>query len=274
MLVQIDDDFDLNKIVESGQCFRATKLNSGTFQFITQKNILFIHKEEEKYNVSCTDEEWSNIWWPYFDFDHNYSSIRQSIPPTDTFMKKAAEYGSGIRILQQDPWETMISFIISQRKSIPSIKQSIELLSYSFGSKIETLSGSVFTFPTCEELVSASFTQLEKCKLGYRINYVLEAINSVASGAIRLDLLHGLDDDSLLQKLKSIKGIGNKVASCIALFAYGRLNVAPIDTWIHKIILSNYRGVSPFDRYNPYSGIMQQYAFYYAQKNKRTYAYG
>lgn len=139
MRVIISDDFSLPKIASSGQCFRVKEFGDGTYRFITGKNILYIkNADRDSYEVSCTDEEWKEIWVPYFDLKRNYLEIRKSIPAIDTYLFKAAIEGQGIRILCQDPWEIMVTFIISQRKSISAIKHSVELLATRFGSLITT----------------------------------------------------------------------------------------------------------------------------------------
>ena len=275
MQVTISDDFDLQKISDSGQCFRVKELGDGTFRFITGDEVLYIEKlSRARYEVSCPDEAWRRVWVPYFDLEHNYLRIRQAIPNSDTYMQSAARSGRGIRILRQDPWETLITFIISQRKSIPAIKASVELLAAGFGEIINTPYETLYTFPSVSQLEKADNQDLIDCKLGYRVSYVKDAIAKVLRGCLDLPGLSGLPDMDVFNALKTVRGVGDKVASCVCLFSYGRTGVAPVDTWIHKIIACEYSGVDPFPAYGEVAGIMQQYAFYDALSHKERFSGG
>jgi N-glycosylase/DNA lyase len=270
LTITILDDFDLDKIADSGQCFRVRKFENGFFRFVTSNYVLYIKEiERTKFSVSCSIPEWTNVWRPYFDLNRNYETIRQTIPVSDNYMLVAASEGAGIRILRQDPWETLISFIISQRKSIPSIKKSIEMLSEAYGTPLQTKYERVFLFPSPSQLQMADPSDLATCKLGYRVPYVESAVLSIVENKVDLEFLSTYDDHSLFQALKGIKGVGDKVSNCVCLFAYGRTAMVPIDTWILKIINEKYSGNNPFPSYGEYAGIMQQYAFYYALNHKR-----
>ncbi len=267
MKVLINDDFDLKKIEESGQCFRVSELEDGTWRFIHLDRVLYIKKTGEgEYEVNASSEDWEKIWLPYFDLGRSYEDIRLSIPAQDPFMRRAAEYGKGIRVLRQDPWEMLITFIISQRKNIPAITKSVELLCDKFGK--EAPGEQIKLFPAPEELGGATEEELNLCKLGYRTPYILDAIDKVNSGEIDLCKLYELDDQELFEELKRVRGVGDKVANCICLFAYGRTSMVPVDTWIARIIDLEYNGESPFARYKTSGGIMQQWAFYYARSIK------
>lgn len=281
MKITITDDFDLNKIAYSGQCFRVRQLGENTFRFITGEHIVTItnldnghHQNNPNHSleVSCDSHEWQSIWHKYFDLTTDYSKIRALIPERDRFLRDASDLGSGIRILKQNKFEMLISFIISQRKSIPAIKKSVEALCDLYGRKIiaaesgETIS----TFPTPKSLSEASDSDLQKCGLGYRIPYVKQAAYRIATGDVNLDLLDSFSDEDLINTLKSFYGVGDKVANCIALFAYNRLDLAPVDTWIKKVINTKYNGVNPFPEYGEYAGVMQQYMFFAAQYLKIT----
>ncbi len=267
MIVTIPDDFDLQKISDSGQCFRCRQIHDA-YRFITGRNVIYIKpKTAVQYHVSCTLKEWEEIWIPYFDLTRDYQSTRNGIDP-DGFMEKAADFGKGIRILRQDAWETLISFIISQRKSIPAIKRAIEALAESHGEIIHTEYEDIHAFPTASILSQATDASLASCGLGYRIPYVKHAAAAIAGNHMLLKDWDALDDPSLLSMLKTIHGVGDKVASCVMLFAYGRMSSAPVDTWISKIIEEKYAGRNPFPSYQDHAGIMQQYAFYYIQNHK------
>lgn len=272
MLIEIADDFSLEKIITSGQCFRAAEMENGYYQFIHNTYILLIRqKAPGLFEVNTDMQTWRNVWNSYFDLSREYSSIRNRIPSTDIFMKKASQEGTGIRILRQDPWEMLISFIISQRKSIPAIKQSVELLSERWGTPMDTPNGIVFAFPTPEQLANATEAELRACKVGYRASYIRHAVQDVLNQIIDLKALYTRDYAGILEALTAIKGVGRKVANCIALFSYGQMSATPVDTWIRKIITEKYAGIDPFPGYGDVAGIMQQYAFWYAQNHKEEF---
>lgn len=271
MNIHIDDDFSLAKIIDSGQCFRADRLATNQYRFIYHEKVLYIRAiNAQEYHVSCSREEWIDVWHDYFDLSTQYSSVRALISDDDLFLKKASSIGKGIRILKQDEWEMLITFIISQRKSIPAIKKSVELLARRFGSLISTEYGGCYSFPTVTQLQIATEEDLIQCKLGYRAKYVLDAIEQVSSGKVELNALHNLSDQEVILALSKIKGVGLKVANCVSLFAYHRLSQAPIDVWIKRIIDQEYSGHNPFPDYPDFAGVMQQYMFYYAQDSKRA----
>lgn len=269
MKVCIPDLFDLQKITDSGQCFRVTPLPEGTYRFLTGEQVLYIRKtSEETYQVSCDQNTWERIWKPYFDLSRNYRDISRAIPAEDTFLALAAQSGAGIRILRQDPWEMLVTFIISQRKSIPSIRSVVETLSERYGTKIQTPIETLYTFPTAFQMKDVRLEDYIACKAGYRAPYLCDAVRQVLSGDLDLEGLASLSDEELISALERVKGVGVKVANCVALFAYGRTACAPVDTWIKKIIRQAYQGRNPFTRYGAAAGIMQQYFFYYAQNHK------
>lgn len=263
MEIKISDDFDLKKIAESGQCFRPREIASGKYLFITKEHVLQMEKaQKDIYNVSCDEAEWEKIWIPYFDLDIDYKSRRKAIPKEDSFMVSAAELGKGIRILNQDPFEMLISFIISQRKSIPAIRSSVEKICDIYGKDINTDFGKFKSFPDALDIRNKGFDGLSQCSLGYRLPYITEVVNAVNSGEINLEKIKKYSDEDLISYLMNIKGVGIKVASCIALFAYNRGGIAPVDVWINRVIENEYNGVSPFPGYKENSGLYQQYAFY------------
>ena len=262
MIIEIKDDFDLKKIADSGQAFRIAEVN-GFYRFIHQNNVIYIrHMEGPAYEVvggTFSDE--------YFDMGRNYSALRR-LADGDSFLSKAAECGQGIRILRQDPFETMITFIISQRKSIPSIKACVEGIARKYGHPIKTEFETIYSFPTPAELSCATEEELKELKTGYRAPYIIDAVRKVTSGTLSLDKIATFGDTELIEELKRVCGIGDKVANCIGLFAYGRTELAPIDTWIKKIMDNYYDGTNPFIKYGDAAGIMQQYAFFYAVSTK------
>lgn len=270
MTVTIIDDLDLKKIECSGQAFRIVQIHSGIFRFITGNHILYIKNlGNHVFDIyDTTEDEWKEIWVPYFDLNRDYRSIRKSVPGDDSYLKQAVEFGEGLRILRQDPWEMLITFIISQRKSIPAIKDSVERICKKYGKCVKTSLEEIYLFPSAAEMANATQEELRECKLGYRDTYIMDAISKANSEIPDFDSMNNLTDNELFNKLKEIRGVGDKVANCICLFAYARTASAPVDTWIAKVINNYYGGVNPFPSYGDVAGIMQQYIFYYAQTHK------
>ncbi len=264
MLVEIQDDFDLEKIALSGQCFRVGRLQDGAYRFISGDEVIYIRETgSHMFSVSCSPNAWKNIWSFYFDLGRCYNDIFGTECNKHQFIHEAMVYGRGIRILRQNPWEMLITFIISQRKSIPAISKSVELLASGFGHRIETRHETLYSFPTPEEMSNATETQLKECGLGYRTQYVLDALRQVQTGGLNLNVLPDYSDEHLLETLQRIHGVGKKVANCVALFAYGRTACVPIDVWIARAIEHDCGGKSPFGLFGQNAGIIQQYVFYY-----------
>lgn len=261
MQITITDDFDLYKITYSGQCFRAKQIDDNTFSFVYKNYFVTISDlGNNLYDISCNEAVWNEVWYDYFDLGRNYSKIRKSIPEDDSYMIHASEIGKGIRILKQDKFEALISFIISQRKSIPAIKSSVE--------KLCNLYGKDGFFPSPIDMLNATSEELSSCGLGYRVSYIMDCVCKIALCEVDLESLDKLSDEDLILELKKFNGVGDKVANCVALFAYHRIGNAPIDTWIAKVIAEKYNNQNPFPAYGEVAGIMQQYVFYAAQHMK------
>lgn len=303
MEILINDDFDLDKITNSGQAFRIKVFDDGRYRFVTENHILYIKKnnnaDDRHYDIemfsaesrvdnekkagtiadSTTSsatavsslEEWNTVWVPYFDLDRSYSSIRSLVPANDKYLKLTADYGIGLRILKQNPWEMLITFIISQRKNIPAIKESVEKICRTYGQTISTPFEEFSLFPSADEMSAATLEELRKCSLGYRDTYILDAVDRVTSGKLALESLGTEDYDTIFNSLLEVRGVGAKVSNCICLFAYAQFSAAPVDTWIAKVIDKYYNGINPFPSYGDVAGIMQQYIFYYAQTHKEDF---
>lgn len=264
MLVDIQDDFDLKKIAASGQCFRVRRFEDNSYRFVTGEHILYIRKERQgQFSVSCDAEEWEKVWWTYFDLDRCYAEMFDKNWDKHSFVREAMMFGRGLRVLRQDPWEMLISFIVSQRKSIPAISKSVEMLAEKFGHPIDTPRETVFTFPTPGEMEKASSDELKECGLGYRVRYVLDAIHKATAGMLNMEALSAYNDAHLLGALQQVDGVGKKVANCVVLFGYGRSACVPVDVWISRAIKDGCGGNSPFPLFGDNAGIIQQYIFYY-----------
>ena len=279
MVIQIDDDFDLDKIADSGQCFRWEKLcgssvllnggSTASYRIISGGDCLYISALGDGcYELDCTEDRYNRFWMDYFDLGENYRDIRDQIDSErDPFLWEAAKHEQGIRILRQDPWEMLITFIISQNKNIPAIRRSVEFLAESCGEKkIDSRGVEYYAFPTPGAIVSLSDEALKACKLGYRCSYVRRAAEAVAEGKLDLQSLLSADEECTLQELTSLYGVGSKVANCISLFGLHHLDAFPKDVWIKRVLSQEYPEGYPFAAYSPYNGVYQQYMFAYIRK--------
>lgn len=295
--VQIEADcFDLEQIMESGQCFRIYRIKkeaSGSVLYratAADQTVLIQEEKCENANVTlhgasdqkellntihshritffCSESEYQTFWCHYFDLNADYRKYEQAIDPSDEYLKSAFLYGSGIRILNQDPWEMLITFIISQRKNIPAIRQAVESLSRECGNCIDK-ENEIYAFPTPEELASLSLSRLQELSLGYRAKYIYDTAKKVASGEINLKNWEDLNDSDLHKALLSCYGVGEKVANCVALFGYHRIGAFPVDVWIDRIQKEHYNGHFPVEKYEGFAGVLQQYLFYYERKRQK-----
>ena len=269
-LVAIQDDFDLDKIIESGQCFRPQKLSDGRYRFLSGSALLYLTPlGDGQYDAAWygSDQEY---WADYFDLGRNYAALRCSLAGQSSYLDKSLDFGQGIRILHQDPWEMLITFLISQRKSIPAIRTAVEHLARCCGEPLSAEGDEVFLFPTPQQLCGLSEAQLMGCGLGYRTRYIQNAAAQASSGTLDLGALAALPDDALFSRLLELDGVGKKVANCVCLFGYGRTAMAPIDVWIQRLIDEEFGGHDPFPSYDQQAGIVQQYLFYYKRSTSRS----
>ena len=261
MLIE-NEDLDLEKIAESGQSFRWTRTGEGGWQVISGNKLLNCRQLEwDKVELDCDDEEFRDYWKNYFDLETDYRAIRKMINPEDSFLSKAAAIGQGIRILKQEAWEMLITFLISQRKSIPAIKGCVEKLCRAAGTQIRGTE--FYAFPKAGEIALMREELLQSCGLGYRAKYIYETARKFDSGEYKIEDLEKLNDAELENALMSLYGVGIKVASCTMLFGFHRTDSFPIDVWMNRVLDEYYQNGFEFDRYRPYNGVMQQYLFAY-----------
>ena len=264
-------DFELQKIADSGQCFRMRRLQGHVFFVIAGRRYVTITKlGGDEYEFSCDEEDYP-FWEDYFDLKTDYDVFFNAVDKGDAFLQKAMAYGRGLRILRQDPWEVTVSFIISQRKSLQAIRTAIEALCRCCGEPLKTPCGMVYAFPTPQQMAAIQLCDLRGCSVGYRDKYLASLAHSVANGDVSLNAIGALDDAGAKKQLMGIFGVGSKVADCILLFGYKRSDAFPVDVWIGRILAREYNGVFPLQNYSGFAGILQQYMFYYAKS--REYGY-
>lgn len=259
-------DFDLVHTFECGQCFRWNKNEDNSYIGIVGNSVINVKQENDEFTFDCNDKLLINS---YFDFDKDYTDIKNKLSALDDVLIKAIPSGYGIRLLKQDPWESLVSFIISANNNIPRIKKIIESLCLNFGKKIIYNGNSYYAFPDADTISKLTVDNLDIIKSGFRAKYIIDAARKVTEGIVDLDSVYGMTTADAREHLKQIKGVGNKVADCILLFAYQKYDVFPKDVWIKKVLNDLY-GVDEknFDsfvteHFGELAGFAQQYLFYY-----------
>ena len=290
MITKALKNFNIRQISDSGQCFRMVPCDPNrsqtAYRVISGRHFLIIEQHGDEVTFPCPNDEFA-FWEHYFDLETDYDAYIRAIDPMDDYLSKAAAFGNGIRILNQDLWELIITFIISQQKTIPAIRALVEALSEKYGTRYKippTVSGYYYAFPSPEELNRASLDDLLALKLGYRAKYIKRTCEYVCSGKLDLDRLMKLNYADSMEILLSCYGIGVKVANCICLFGLHHIGAFPVDTWIKKILLREYdpkshcTGHVPetrlcealiaenFSKYPGFAGVLQQYIFFYERE--------
>ena len=267
-------DFELAHIFECGQCFRWKKCEDGSYTGVIKNGVVNIKKSGNDFIVesNCDDIDFIK---EYLDLNNDYSSVKEILKVDDENMSTAIEYGSGIRILNQDSWEMLISFIISAANNIPRISKTIQNISLSYGKKIEFQGSEYYLFPTPEELSRATMEELRALNLGFRDKYVYGATKLVASGEIDLNEISKKAYKDAKRELMKIPGVGAKIADCILLFSMKKREAFPVDTWIKKVMAELYVDSKDVKKIAEYAvakfgenaGIAQQYLFYWKREN-------
>ncbi len=265
--------FNLNNTFNNGQCFRWERLDEHSYGGVACGRFLKIIQEDNGVRLlNSSQADYENIWKNYFDLETDYEAVENSLR-TDAIMETAVDAGHGMRILRQELWEVLISFIISQNNNISRIKKIVNNICGKWGEYI----GEGYAFPTPGALAQAEEAELVQCGAGYRADYIMQAARSVDSGRLDLDALKRMDYSSAREILLAQKGIGPKVADCILLFGLHHLQAFPVDTWIKKAMCSLYmtpEARSPeiikyaSERFGKYAGMAQQYMFYAAREGR------
>lgn len=272
MVKKAIENFNISQICDSGQCFRMTPICENTdyvpgevrMKVIASDRYLEIHQIGKDCTFNCSEEEFEEFWKVYFDLETDYSVYMSRINPNDKYLMNAAACGSGMRILRQDLWEMIVSFLISQQNNIPRIRKCIENICREYGEKKLNENGEeYFVFPKPEVLAELDEDALKACNLGYRSKYVVRSARSIVSGEVNLDEIREMPYKKAREELLKLFGVGVKVADCICLFALHHLQAFPVDTHIHQAMETHYKRGFPKRRYKGIEGVLQQYIFYY-----------
>lgn len=273
--------FKPNHVFDCGQCFRWEKQKDGSYTGIFNNNVLNVNKiDNDIIFKGICENNIKEVCTEYFDLERNYEDIKLELSKVDDNLKKSIDYGEGIRILNQDLWETIISFIISANNNIPRIKGIINRLSEKFGSKIEWNGDTYYTFPTVQQLARASVQDLRSLGLGFRDVRVYETTKMILNKEVDLDKMYEEDTSKVKESLLTLSGVGPKVADCILLFSkLKRFDVFPIDVWVRRVMNELYiknedeTKVSKKEienlakeKYGNLEGIAQQYLFYWKRE--------
>lgn len=262
VIEKVIEDFEPEVIMRSGQCFRMTEERPGTFLLIAGSHLLRLHQEGKKFFFYCRKREYEEFWKGYFDLDTDYASILRNVDPSDNYLMHCVNNASGLRILRQDLYETIITFIISQRNNIPRIRRCVENLCRRYGLQMKNEGECYYAFPKPESLAQANLSDLQNCNLGYRAEYVKRASGQILEGTADPKVLQGMSDADAKEELMKLFGVGTKVADCVLLFSLHRTGAFPVDTHIRQVLDKHYPEGFPFERYEGSAGILQQYLFY------------
>jgi N-glycosylase/DNA lyase len=227
--------------------------------------VSFAAEGDELYIYGSDLEDYENIWKRYLGLDVDYDAVNADIlsRSDNPALKNAIEFGRGIRILRQEPWEAVCSFIVSQNNNIPRIKGIIDRLCENFGEKTD----GGYTFPSAERIATLTLEDLAPLRSGFRAKYILDAAKKFASGEVSAEKISALSTDEARAELMKIYGVGEKVADCTLLFGFGRIDAFPKDVWIKRAMTVLFDGVLP-ECAVPFAGIAQQYLFHYARMTK------
>lgn len=264
MIVKKITNFSLEQIARSGQCFRMSRREDGFFDIISGSRWMGARQSGETCEFLCTEEEFSEFWEDYFDLKQDYGEYISRIDKEDVYLNAAVKLAGGVRILRQDIWEMIVSFLISQQNNIVRIRRCIENICEAYGNPMKNGRGEVyFTFPEPEALAGLEEDALKACNLGYRSKYVVRAARSVAEGRFDLEQLGTLPYEKAKEELLKLFGVGVKVADCICLFGLHHLEAFPVDTHISQALKKYYGDGFPMEKYRGIQGVIQQYIFYY-----------
>ena len=271
--------FEPKHIFECGQCFRWDEQQDGSYTGVVKSNVINVKKVDNSVIFSGLGaDNLEELVTDYFDLNRDYEKIKDTLSKIDEYLENSIKYGSGIRILNQDLWETIISFIISANNNIPRIKGIINRISQKYGNKIEWKGKDYYTFPTVESLANASVEDLRELGLGFRDVRVYETTHKILNKEVDLEKLHEEQDTQNVRDiLLTLSGVGAKVADCILLFStLKRFDVFPIDVWVRRVMNELYiknedetkvnkKEIEKLarEKYGALEGLAQQYLFYW-----------
>lgn len=274
-MLKIKNNFDLKSTITCGQIFRFIE-EDNNFTVIIKDRVINLKEDGDFIIIESSNEEnLEEVINDYFDLNRDYEKIEKEIINKDQKIKEAIIFSKGLRMIHQDPFETLIAYIISQNNRVPSIANALDLLSLNYGEKITFKGKEYYLFPTINNLSKLSIEDFRNCKVGFRDKYLYSIMECINNKKLELDKIDDMSGDEALKYLVEFKGIGMKVASCILLFAYQKFDVYPVDTWVKKFMKEDYNiegesNIRKFtnETYKEYSGLAIQYMFNYKRNKK------
>ena len=276
------DSFELPHIFDCGQCFRWDRQSDGSYIGVIKSGVMKVSKVGNPITFEgILDGDINSIVYDYFDLGTDYNVFKKKLSLIDLNMKKSVEFGYGIRILKQDLWEMIISYIISANNNIPRIKGIINRISQRVGKKISWNGNDYYLFPTVEELAKLSVSDLRELGTGFRDKRIYKTTQMILKKEVDLEILKKMNNtDEMRNELLKLDGVGEKVADCILLFALRRFDSFPVDVWVRRVMnklfihnedetkvnKNQIRDVA-YELFGDIEGIAQQYLFYWAREN-------
>lgn len=269
--VILSQSMDLAQTLDCGQSFRWRETERGetfcVWEGIARGRHLRIRQERDSLLLFCSQEEYEAVWRDYFDMETDYAAIRASLSAANPQLAQAAAFAPGIRILRQDAWEALASFLISQNNNIPRIKGIIERFAALCGEEIE----GGRAFPSVETVAGMTPEELAPIRAGFRAKYITAAARAIVSGEVELDAIYQNDIEFGRQELQKIYGVGPKVAECALLYGFHKTEAFPMDVWMKRAMAVLFPGESP-ERFGSAAGIAQQYIFHYSRMHPAALA--
>lgn len=271
--IELKNNFNLDSTVTCGQIFRYYKLEDNSYDIILKDRVINVYKKDNYIIASSNNEDDLEIVVRnYFDLDNDYENINKYLLEKDSLLKDAIMFSCGLMMIRQDPFETLIEYIISANNGVPNITSALNNIAKKYGKKVLFNKKEYYLFPSYKDLKDVTKEDFRECKVGFRDKYLESIIYKLNNNIINLDDFNKLDSNEAMDKLMENNGIGPKVASCILLFAYQRYDVFPVDTWVKKIMESNYniigeKNIREFasKTYGKYSALAIQYLFNYSR---------
>ena len=268
MVITEASSFNLEQTFECGQCFRWSKTDCGTYSGVAFGKALTISQNDTTVTLQgCNKNDFENVWYSYFDLGTDYDEIKDSLASLHPVLKEAQQYAPGIRILNQEPWEALCSFIISQNNNIPRIKGIIDRLCRQYG---EPIDDNLYAFPTAEKLSRCTVDDLAPLRSGFRAKYIVDAAAKAATNEINLHEIKKMPVEQARKELMKIKGVGPKVADCTMLYGMGKKECFPMDVWMKRAMEVLFPNLTPED-FGTNAGIAQQYIFHYSRMNPQLF---
>lgn len=274
--IKLKKAFNLDSTVTCGQIFRFIKKEDSSYDIVLKDRVINVYKKEEFLYVSSNVEDnLKSVVEDYFDLNNDYDTMNEMLIKSDKKLENAINFSKGLMMIRQDPFETIIEYIISANNGVNQIANALNLIAEKYGKRVEFNNNTYYLFPQYKDLKDIKEEDLRLCKVGFRDKYLKLIIDRINNGELKLDEFYNLNTEDALAKLMENNGIGPKVASCILLFAYQKYDVFPVDTWVKKIMKSSYniegeKNIRTFasNTYGKYSAIAIQYLFNYSRNNK------